>query len=91
MAHWRPEIADELLDLRASEPLQPPPGVPARCVDLAGRALHLWHVVDLAEQDEGAALSATEIARRREALRPLDHAVRLAMTAAFSPDGWPPR
>jgi hypothetical protein len=89
VAAWRPEIADELIDLRAREPLAPPPGVPQRCVDLAGRALHLSRVLDLAATDDGAAVSSTEIARRREALRPLDHAVRLALTAAFSPDGWP--
>lgn len=89
VARWRPEIADELIDLRATEPLSPPPGVPQRCVDLAGRALHLHRVLDLAAEDEGAAISAGEIHLRREALRPLDHAVRLALTAAFSPDGWP--
>ena len=89
VARWRPEIADELMDLRAQRPLRPPPGVPDRCVELAGRALHLWQVLDLAAGDHGAAVSATEMQRRREALQPLDHAVRLAMTAAFSPDGWP--
>lgn len=90
VARWRPEIADELMDLRASEPLGPPPGVPQRCVDLAGRALHLWRVVELAQEDDGAAVSAGQMEQRRAALRPLDHAVRLALTAAFSPDGWPP-
>ena len=91
VARWRPEIADELMDLRATAPLAPPPGVPQRCVDLAGRALHLWRVVELAEQDDGAAVSAGQIEQRRAAIRPLDRAVRLAMAAAFSPDGWPPR
>jgi hypothetical protein len=90
VARWRPEIADELMDLRAAEPLRPAPGVPGRCVDLAGRALHLWRVVELAQQDEGAAVSAGQMEQRRAALRPLDHAVRLALTAACSPDGWPP-
>lgn len=89
VARWRPEIADELIDLRAREPLAPPPGVPQRSADLAGRALHLCRVLELAADDDGAAISASEIGRRREALRPLDHAVRLALTAAFSPDGWP--
>ncbi|GAB2977272.1 hypothetical protein [Nocardioides montaniterrae] len=89
VARWRPEIADELIDLRAREPLAPPPGIPERCLDLAGRALHLWRVLDLAADDIGAAVSAVEITRRQEALRPLAHAVRLALTAAFSPDGWP--
>ncbi|HWU21122.1 MAG TPA: hypothetical protein VN088_06335, partial [Nocardioides sp.] len=60
------------------------------CAGLAGRALHLWRVVELAAEDDGAAVSASEIEQRRAALRPLEHAVRLALTAAFSPDGWPP-
>ncbi|MCL2541466.1 MAG: hypothetical protein FWE71_03290 [Nocardioidaceae bacterium] len=91
VGRWRPEIADELIDLRASERLHAPPGVPPRCVDLAGRALRMWQVVELASSDDGAAVSAGEMARRREALDPLDRAARLALTAAFSPDGWPPR
>jgi hypothetical protein len=91
VARWRPEIANELIHLRTGVPLHPPAGVPQRCVDLAGRALHLWRVVELAEEDDGAAISAVEIERRRQAMKPLGHAVRLALTAAFSPDGWPPR
>ncbi|GAB3868049.1 hypothetical protein GCM10028801_43370 [Nocardioides maradonensis] len=90
VARWRPEIADDLIDLRAAEPVSPPPGVPQRCADLAGRALHLWRVVELAAEDDGSAVSASQIEQRRAAMRPLDHAVRLALTAAFSPDGWPP-
>ncbi|HYG95285.1 MAG TPA: hypothetical protein VD859_17040, partial [Nocardioides sp.] len=90
VARWRPEVADALHDLRAGVPLVAPPGVPARCVELAGRALHLRAVVDLALDDEGAAASAAEIAARRDALLPLAHAARHALTAACSPDGWPP-
>lgn len=90
VARWRPEVADALDDLRSGVPLAAPPGVPPRCVDLAGRALHLRAVVDLTLEDEGAAVSAGEIAARRDALLPLAHAARHALTAACSPDGWPP-
>lgn len=90
VARWRPEVADALHDLRAGEPVAAPPGVPARCLDLAARAVHLGAVVDLALADDGAAVSAAEIAARREALLPLERAVRHALTAACSPDGWPP-
>lgn len=90
VARWRPEVADELMDLRSATPLEAPPGVPARCVDLAGRALRLWSVVDLALEDDGAAVSAGEAAARRGALEPLERAVRRALTAACSPDAWPP-
>ncbi|NYJ01317.1 hypothetical protein HNR19_002015 [Nocardioides thalensis] len=90
VARWRPEVADALHDLRAGEPVSAPPGVPTRCLDLAGRALHLGWVVDLALDDEGAAVSASEMSARRDALLPLERAVRHALTAACSPDGWPP-
>ena len=90
VARWRPEVADLLHDLRAGDPLPAPPGVPARAHDLARRALHLAVVVDVALADEGAAVSAGEMAARRDALVPLERAVRRALTAAFSPDGWPP-
>ncbi len=90
VARWRPEVADALHDLRTGVPLVAPPGVPARCRDLASRALHLEVVVDLALEDDGAAVSASEIAARREVLLPLDRAARHALTAACSPDGWPP-
>jgi len=90
VARWRPEVADALHDLRTAEPVAAPPGVPARCLDLAGRAVHLGGVVDLALADDGAAVTAAEATARREALLPLERAVRHALTAACSPDGWPP-
>ncbi|GAA3657860.1 hypothetical protein GCM10022237_17380 [Nocardioides ginsengisoli] len=90
VARWRPEVADELHDLRTGVPLVAPPGTPARCVDLAGRALHLEAVVALALEDDGGAVSAGEAMARRHALEPLERAARRALTAACSPDGWPP-
>lgn len=89
VARWRPEVADELHDLRTAVPLAAPPGTPPRCVELAGRALHLAAVVDLALDDDGGAVSAGEAAARRSALAPLERAARHALTAACSPDGWP--
>lgn len=87
---WAPEVADELIDLRSDHPLHSPPGIPGRVVDLASKALRLSHVVQLAQTDDGGALSVVEIEQRRAAIEPLDRAVRVALTAAFSPDGWPP-
>jgi hypothetical protein len=89
VARWRPEVADELHDLRSGRPVVAPPGVPARAVDLARRALHLLGVVDLALDSEGGAVSAGEIAARRAVLLPLGSAARHGLTAACSPDGWP--
>ncbi|KRB73938.1 hypothetical protein ASE01_18215 [Nocardioides sp. Root190] len=90
VARWRPELADDLIDLRAAVPLTAPPGTPARSIDLAGRALHLEAVTSLALDDDGGAVSAGEVAARRAALEPLEQAARHALTAACSPDGWPP-
>lgn len=91
VARWRPEVADALHDLRAGTPLVAPPGVPERALDLARRALHVWAVADLALADDGGAVSAGEMAARRDVVLPLGRAARHALTAACSPDGWPPR
>lgn len=90
VAAWNADVADGLHDLRTALPLAAPDVVPRRCVDLAGRALHLEQIVDLALADDGGAVSATEAEARRRALHPLAAAVRRALTAACSPDGWPP-
>jgi len=90
VARWRPEVADELIDLRRRAPLQAPPGVPARCVELAGRGLQALAIVELALADDGGALTAYEIDARRAALVPLERAGRHALVAACSPEVWPP-
>ncbi|WP_183095206.1 hypothetical protein [Nocardioides stalactiti] len=89
VARWQPEVADDLHDLRDGAPLVAPPGVPARAVDLARRALHLLDVVALALDSEGGAISASEVSARRATLLPLGTAARHALAAACSPDGWP--
>ena len=89
VARWRPEAADLFLDGTRHHPVAPP-GVPERCVTLAARALTAQSIVDLALDDDGGAISVSEIARRREALLPLDRAARRALVAACSPEVWPP-
>jgi hypothetical protein len=91
VARWRPEAADLLMDLHHPAHLYAPPGTPSRCVELAGRALRAADVVAVALLDEGGAVSASEVRRRREALRPLERAGRQALVAACSPEGWPDR
>jgi hypothetical protein len=90
VARWRPEVADRLMNLRHRGPLAAPPGVPTRCVDLAARGLQAAEIVELALEDDGAALSAGEIRARQDALVPLARAARRALTAAGSPEVWPP-
>ena len=89
VARWRPEAADELLNLRRVRTVPAPPGVPGRCVDLAARALQALGIAELALEDDGGALTAAEADARRAAILPLDRAGRRALTAACSPEVWP--
>ncbi len=90
VARWRPEVADLLMNLRHGPALLAPDGVPARCVELAARGLQALDIVEVALEDHGGALSAGEIVRREDALRPLERAGRRALVAAGSPEVWPP-
>jgi len=90
VARWRPEVADRLMDLRRGEPVEAPNGVPPRCAALATRGLAALGIADLALEDHGGAITASEMQRRRDALLPLHRAGRHALTAACSPAGWPP-
>lgn len=90
VARWRPEVADRLMDLRHGPRLSGPTGIPARCVELAGRGVQAVEIVELALEDHGGAVSAAEITAREEALRPLERAGRRALVAAGSPEVWPP-
>lgn len=90
VARWRPEVADRLMNLRHLDLPAAPPGVPARCVDLAARGLQAAGIVELALEDDGGAVTAYDLRGRREALRPLERAGRHALVAACSPEAWPP-
>ena len=49
-----------------------------------------WEVAALALDGDGGAVSASEAEARRQALVPLERAARSALTAACSPEVWPP-
>ncbi len=89
VARWRPEVADELIDLRHPQPVKAPPGVPSRCLALAGRGIQAMTIVELALVDDGSALTAQEAEQRRGTLVPLERAGRRALVAACSPEAWP--
>ncbi|WP_139983279.1 hypothetical protein [Nocardioides litoris] len=89
VARWRPEVADRLMNLRHRPSVPAPPGVPPRCVDLAARGLQAMGIADLALEDDGGAVSLSEIEHRRQALAPLARAGRRALVAATSPEVWP--
>ncbi len=90
VARWRPEVADEVLALGRAAHVDAPPGVPPPCVRLAVKAARCLDIVRLAKQDDGAAVSASEIGRRHQALDPLDRAARRALVAACTAECWPP-
>ena len=90
VARWRPDVADELIDLRRLRLPTVPPGVPSRCAELAARALQAIGVAELALADDGGAVTATPAELRRAAIVPLDLAGRRALVAACSPEAWPP-
>ncbi len=84
VARWRPEVADELITLRKGKVTGLPPGLAAPALPLISQALLCLRVVDLALVDDGAAVTATEMTARREALAPLDRAARRGLVAACS-------
>ncbi|MDF9715276.1 hypothetical protein INN71_14065 [Nocardioides sp. ChNu-153] len=90
VARWNPDLADDLLDLTAVPRIDAPDGVPARCVQLAARGLRLLRVAELGAGDDGAAVTLGETVARRAALDDLARAARHALTAAASPEAWPP-
>ena len=67
-----------------NNPLSLAPGSPRRAHSLLGRAEKLAAILALALVDEGGALSSAQARARREALLPLNKAVRHARAAAFS-------
>lgn len=89
VARWRPEVADQLMNLGHRPALAAPLGTPPRCADLAARGLQGWAIAELALEDDGGAVSAYEIEARRGALQPLERASRRALVAACSPEVWP--
>jgi hypothetical protein len=82
VARWRPEVADELMALRAAADLALPGAMTPRAVRLATLATRCRVIVDLALEDDGGSITLHEAQTRREALLPLDHAARRGLVAA---------
>jgi hypothetical protein len=82
---WSPDAADAIMNLRAPGRLDRPlPFVTPRAAHTAISGLRAAAIVALAEHHESGPVSAAEIARRREALQPLQIAARHAVVAACS-------
>ncbi len=82
VARWRPEVADELMALRRTQPMAVPDGTSARAQRMLALAARCRSIVALALEDQGGAITAGEADARRAALLPLDRAARGAMVAA---------
>ncbi len=85
VARWRPEVADELMNLRRPADLSVPRTTAPRALRVLSLSLRCQSVVDLALDDDGAALTAGEADKRRAALLPLGQAARRGVVAACSP------
>lgn len=86
VARWRPDAAERIGGLRSGRGptgVLPPDSPPrsARVLDLAWR---VRGIVELAREDDGAAVSGWEAGRRAEALRGLDDVSRRAVVAAIN-------
>lgn len=86
VARWRPEVADELMDLRRPLALPVPASISGRTQALLALATRCRRIVWLALEDDGNAVTAREIDARRQALLPLERAARRAVVAACDPD-----
>lgn len=87
VARWHP-AAVELLGGSGGARTSPlPPSASARAVALVDRAQRLLAIVAVARADDGASVSAAEMAARRGVLRRLDTASRRAMEAGCGDTG----
>lgn len=85
---WSPDLADELLNLRAKR--ADPPALPfatSAAAAMAATALRCLTIVELAGRTDGGAVSACEATARRNAITPLEAAARGALVAACSAPG----
>lgn len=88
VARWKPELADELIDIRrigsdTRDTLAP--GYDPRAVKTAATARRCLAIAGAALTDDGAALTGTEAQARRAALTGLARAARQALIAACAP------
>jgi hypothetical protein len=85
VARGRDDVAPRLARLdRALRDIDLPGTLPPRAQRLVATASRLLGVLDVAAETDGAAVTATEVRRRTEALRPLRTAARYALCAAYS-------
>ncbi|GAB6902795.1 hypothetical protein [Kineosporia succinea] len=86
VARWRDDAAVRVAAIRDGglERGMIPPTTPKRVVQVLSRAARVRAIVELASEDDGAAVTQHEAQRRTEALRRLDGVSRRAMVAAVN-------
>lgn len=86
VARWRDDAAHRIAAVRDGGLPRGalPPSAPGRCVRVLGAAARVRAIIELAAEDEGAAVSSHEMERRARTLRELDGVCRRAMTAAVA-------
>jgi hypothetical protein len=86
IARWRDDAAARVAAIRDGglERGMLPPGTPRRCVRVLASAARVRAIVDLAAEDDGAAITGHEAQRRAGALRALEAVSRRAMVAAVN-------
>ena len=86
VARWREDAADRVASIRDGglERGMLPPTTPRRCVRVLATAARVRAIVELASEDDGAAVNGHEAQRRALALRRLDAVSRRAMVAAVN-------
>lgn len=86
VARWREDAAERLAAVRAGglDGRVVPGGTPPRALRVLAAAARVRAIVDLAVQDDGAAVNGWEATARADALRQVDHVARRAMVAAVN-------
>jgi hypothetical protein len=86
VAKWRDDAAERVEAIRDGglEDGALPPGTPGRCVRVLATAARVRAIVQLASEDDGAAVTGHEAVQRARTLRELDGVSRQAMVAAVN-------
>jgi hypothetical protein len=84
VARWQPAAADVLAHQSRTSRSPLPARADPRAAKVLDTALRLLSIVEVARADDGAAVSAAEMAARREILRDIETAARRAVEAACS-------
>ncbi|WP_432547284.1 hypothetical protein [Kineococcus sp. SYSU DK004] len=86
VARWREDAADRIAAVRdgALAPDAVPPGLPPRAARVLQTAARVLAIVELASEDDGAAITSHEAASRARALREVGAVARRAVTAAVN-------